>query len=127
MHIDYQQIDYTSNYLTSPIAPESITQLNGKKIVEQGVTSYGVFVEWTPVEVAKTYTIQWTINPDYFDDAPELVNSQTTEEGSGPKILLTNIIASGPLHLIIDIAPTPYGVEIAHILSTIKITQNYYT
>ena len=83
--------DYTSNYLTSPIAPESITQLNGKKIVEQGVTSYGVFVEWTPVEVAKTYTIQWTINPDYFDDAPELVNSQTTEEGSGPKILLTNI------------------------------------
>ena len=83
--------DFTNNLQTSPIAPESITQLNAKKIVEQGVTSYGVFVEWTPVEVAKTYTVQWTINPEYFDDAPELVNSQTTEEGSGPKILLTNI------------------------------------
>lgn len=83
--------DYTNNFQTSPIAPESITQLNGKKIVEQGITSYGVFVEWTAVEVAKTYTVQWAINPDYFDDAPELVNSQTTEEGSGPKILLTNI------------------------------------
>ena len=83
--------DFTNNLQTSPIAPESITQLNAKKIVEQGVTNYGVFVEWTPVEVAKTYTIQWTTNPDYFDDSPELVNSQTTEEGSGPKILLTNI------------------------------------
>lgn len=83
--------DFTNNLQTSPIAPDSITQLNAKKIVEQGVTSYGVFVEWTPVEVAKTYTIQWTTNPEYFDDAPELVNSQTTEEGSGPKILLTNI------------------------------------
>lgn len=83
--------DFSSNMQSSPIAPESITQLNAKKIVEQGVTSYGVFVEWTSVEVAKTYTVQWTTDPDYFDTAPDRVNSQTTEEGSGPKLLITNI------------------------------------
>ena len=83
--------EYTSNEQSYPIAPEEITVLATKKITEQGVVSYGVNAEWTPVSVAKTYTIQWTTDPSYFDVAPELVQSQTTEEGSGPRILLTGI------------------------------------
>lgn len=83
--------DYTSNEQSYPIAPEEITVLAAKKITEQGVISYGVNAEWTPVSVAKTYTIQWTTDPSYFDISPGLVESQTTEEGSGPKILLVGI------------------------------------
>lgn len=83
--------DYTSNVQSSPIAPEEITVLAAKKIVEQGVTSYGVNIEWTPVVAAKTYTVQWTTNPDYFDTGSSEVHSQTTNEGDGPKLLITDI------------------------------------
>lgn len=83
--------DFTSNEQSSPIAPDEILVLAAKQISEQGSITYGVSAEWTPVTVAKTYTIQWTTNPEYFDTAPALVESETTEEGTGPKILLTNI------------------------------------
>jgi len=83
--------DYTSNVQSSPIAPEEITILTAKKLVEQGVTSYGVNIEWIPVVAAKTYTVQWTTNPEYFDTGSSEVHSQTTNEGDGPKLLITDI------------------------------------
>lgn len=83
--------DYTSNLQSSPTPPTEILVLATKKIVEQGSVSYGVEAEWTPVAVAKTYTIQWTTNPEYFDNNPGEVQSQDTQEGQGAKILLTNI------------------------------------
>ena len=83
--------DYSSNMQSSPIAPSEITLLSGREIIEQGSTSYGVRVEWENVSVAKTYTVQWTTNPEYFDVNPSEVQSQDTEEGQGPKILLTGI------------------------------------
>lgn len=83
--------DYSSNMQSSPTPPNEILVLSVKEIVEQGSTSYGVKVEWDAVPVAKTYTVQWTENPEYFDDNPGEVHSQDTEEGQGPKILLTDI------------------------------------
>lgn len=83
--------DYSSNMQSSPTPPNEILVLSVKEIVEQGNTSYGVKVEWDAVPVAKTYTVQWTENPEYFDDNPGEVHSQDTEEGQGPKILLTDI------------------------------------
>lgn len=83
--------DYSSNMQSTPIPPNEILVLSVKEIVEQGSTNYGVKVEWDAVPVAKTYTVQWTENPEYFDDNPGEVHSQDTEEGQGPKILLTGI------------------------------------
>ena len=83
--------DYSSNMQSSPTPPNEILVLSAKEIIEQGTTSYGVKVEWDVVPVAKTYTVQWTENPEYFDDNPGEVHSQDTEEGQGPKILLTDI------------------------------------
>lgn len=83
--------DYTNNIQSSPIAPTEILVLAAKKIVEQSSTTYGVNIEWDSVVAAKTYTVQWTTDPEFFDTAPDKVNSQTTKEGSGPKLLITNI------------------------------------
>ena len=83
--------DYTNNIQSSPIAPTEILVLAAKKITEQSSTTYGVNIEWDSVVAAKTYTVQWTTDPEFFDTAPDKVNSQTTEEGSGPKLLITNI------------------------------------
>lgn len=83
--------DYSDNLQSSPTPPNEILVLSAKEIVEQGVVSYGVKVEWDAVPVAKTYTVQWTTNPEYFDVNPGEVESQDTEEGQGPKILLTGI------------------------------------
>ncbi len=83
--------EFTNNLQTSPVPPTEISTLRAQKIVEQGVTSYGVYVEWPEAQNAKTYTVQWTTDPSYFDTAPDRVSSQTTEEGAGPKLLITNI------------------------------------
>ena len=51
---------------------------------------YGVFAEWPEVTSAKTYELQWTTNVAYFDISTE-VQSQTTEEGAGPRLLVTDL------------------------------------
>ena len=83
--------NFTSSEEAVPIAPKSITILRPQVISEQGAKQYGVLVEWEPEPTAKTYEVQWTTNLEYFDTPNDQVNSQTTEEGEGPRLLITNI------------------------------------
>lgn len=82
--------DYTSAIKTKPIAPESITELRPQVVSEQGSKQYGVYVEWTPVDTAKNYEIQYTTDPSYFDISGN-VESVTTDETQGNKMLITGI------------------------------------
>lgn len=82
--------NFTSNEQSCPVAPSSITTLRPQVISEQGAKQYGVFVEWPQVATAKQYEVQWTTNVEYFDKSSE-VHSQTTEEGKGPRLLITDI------------------------------------
>lgn len=81
--------DYTSNVQACPIAPTEITTLRPQVISEQMSKEYGVFIEWTEVKTAKTYEIQYTTNIEYFDT--DKATSKTTEEGKGPRLLITGI------------------------------------
>lgn len=81
--------DYTDNDLSTPVAPSDITTLRSQKISEQQATQYAVFVEWPEVPSAKSYLVEWTTNVEYFDTGE--VSSQQTEEGAGPRLLVTGI------------------------------------
>ena len=83
--------NFTNSEEAVPIAPKSIIILRPQVISEQGAKQYGVLVEWEPEATAKTYEVQWTTNLEYFDTPNDQVNSQTTEEGEGPRLLITNI------------------------------------
>lgn len=82
--------DFTENDMSHPDAPEKITTLRPQIISEQGARTYGVFAEWPEVDTATQYEIQWTTNIIYFDTGSN-VESRTTEEGQGPKILITDL------------------------------------
>ena len=82
--------NFTSNEQSCPKAPATITTLRVQSISDQGNKSYNVFVEWPEEKTAKTYEVQWTTNVEYFDKSSQ-VSSQTTEEGKGPRILITDI------------------------------------
>lgn len=81
--------DYTDNELSTPVAPSDITTLRSQKISEQQAVQYAVFVEWTDVPSAKNYLVEWATNIEYFDTGE--ASSQTTEEGAGPRLLVTGI------------------------------------
>ena len=83
--------NFTANDKSLPVAPSEITTLRPQKISEQQAVTYGVLAEWPEVETAKQYEIQWTTNIEYFDTPSSEVHSQTTEEGRGPRILITDI------------------------------------
>lgn len=83
--------NFTANDKSLPVAPSEITTLRPQKISEQQAITYGVLAEWPEVETAKKYEIQWTTNIEYFDTPSSEVHSQTTEEGQGPRILITDI------------------------------------
>ena len=82
--------DFTENDMSHPDAPEKITTLRPEIISEQMAKTYGVFAEWPEVNTARQYEIQWTTNIIYFDTGSN-VESRTTEEGQGPKILITDL------------------------------------
>ena len=82
--------NFTSNEQARPAPPTEITTLRPQVISEQMSKQYGVFVEWTEAYTAKQYEVQWTTNPELFD-VQGGAESQTTEEGSGPKLLIMNI------------------------------------
>lgn len=82
--------NFTSNEQSCPKAPTTITTLRVQSISDQGNTSYNVFAEWLEEKTAKKYEVQWTTNVEYFDKSSQ-VSSQTTEEGKGPRILITDI------------------------------------
>ena len=81
---------FTASQQSLPSAPNNIIKLQTQKIVEQASTRYAVYVEWDAVNTAKQYEIQWTTNKSYFDVSGE-VSSAITEEGQGPKYLVTDI------------------------------------
>lgn len=82
--------DFTSNEQSLPVSPDEITTLRPQVISEQMSKEYAVFAEWNEVKTAKTYEIQWVTNIEFFDD-PNKVSSKTTEEGKGPRALITGI------------------------------------
>lgn len=82
--------DYTDSIKTIPLAPTAITELRPQVISEQGSKQYGVYIEWTPVDTAKNYEIQYTTDPTYFDVSSN-VESVTTDETQGNKMLITGI------------------------------------
>ena len=81
--------DYTDNDLSTPVAPSDITTLRSQKISEQQAVQYAVFVEWPDVPSAENYLVEWATNIEYFDTGE--ASSQTTEEGAGPRLLVTGI------------------------------------
>ncbi len=81
--------DYTDNDVSTPVAPTAITTLRSQKISEQGATQYAVFVEWDEVSSAKTYVVEYTPNVELFDTGD--VSKETTEEGKGPRLLISGI------------------------------------
>lgn len=81
--------DFTDNDSTIPIAPKEITTLRSQVVSEQMSKSYGVYVEWTPVDSVDKYIVQWTTSLELFDTGQE--SSQETEEGSGSRLLVMNI------------------------------------
>lgn len=82
--------DYSSAIVTVPTAPTEITDLQPQVVSEQGSKQYGVYVEWTSVDTAKYYEIQYTTNVSYFDISDN-VETVTTSEDQGNKYLITNI------------------------------------
>lgn len=81
---DFTNVDYAL-----PIAPELITTLRSQTISEQQSTAYAVFAEWTESPTAKTYIVEWAKSIELFDT--DQSNKQTTEEGKGPRLLITGI------------------------------------
>lgn len=82
--------DFTSSEKSTPIAPEEITNLESKVIIEQGNRTYAVYAKWSPVETAESYTIEYTTDPIYFDTGGN-VSSETVDKRNGEHALLTDI------------------------------------
>ncbi len=82
--------NFTENQKSTPVAPEEIISLESKVIVEQGSRNYGIYIEWSPVDTADSYTIEYTTNPEYFDSGSG-VTSVTVDKSSGEHTLLTDI------------------------------------
>lgn len=82
--------NFTTNQKSTPVAPDEITTLESKAIVEQGTRTYGIYIEWSPVDTADSYTIEYTTNPEYFDSGSG-VTSVTVDKSSGEHTLLTDI------------------------------------
>ncbi len=79
--------EISENIYSSPIPPKEITTLRTQELKEQGNTSYAVLVEWTEELSALTYTVQYTIDPNFEFN----VNDYTTEEGQGQRALISDI------------------------------------
>lgn len=71
---------FSENVQTIPDAPEKITKLVVGSPDEQTPGNYMVFVEWTKVDGAKTYEVEWTTNEDFFDSSSEVKSASTVEE-----------------------------------------------
>ena len=56
--------DFTSPAETIPSAPSSITTI-------RGASSTSIYLEWTTVNSAETYEIEYTTNVNYFDNSSE--------------------------------------------------------
>jgi len=82
--------DFTEAINSVPISPKEITQLKPEKRTEQGAEQYFVSIEWTAVDTADHYEIQWTTDPSLFDVSGD-VHTQTTDPSQGNKALISDI------------------------------------
>ena len=83
--------DYTSAVVSIPNSPEKIVELRPQIISEQGVKQYGVYIEWSPVDTAKNYRIEYTTNISYFDTPGGDVTVIDTQEDEGFKYLISDM------------------------------------
>lgn len=81
--------DFSEQIESVPDAPEKIISIRPQIISEQASRQYGVYLEWSIVQTADHYTIQWTTNPELFDTGQ--VESMDTDPEQGNKALITNI------------------------------------
>lgn len=82
--------EFTGSMISVPIAPKEITQLKPETRTEQGSTQYYVDIQWTLVDTADHYEIQWTTDPSLFDVSGD-VHSQTTDPSQGNHALISGI------------------------------------
>lgn len=68
--------DYTSNYGTKPIAPSAITTCRANDYANDEIT---VYLEWTEVTTATSYTIEYTTNKNYFDGSDQTTSKTGIE------------------------------------------------
>lgn len=82
--------NFTSAEKAVPVAPDEITTLESKVIVEQGSRTYGIYVEWTPVDTAESYTVEYTTDPIYFDSGGGTY-TVSVDKQTGEHVLITDI------------------------------------
>ena len=64
--------DYSASVFTKPSAPEGITTIRAN-------SKTSVYLEWTPVESAKSYDIQYATKKEYFDGSDQESSPVSTE------------------------------------------------
>lgn len=67
---------------TIPATPKSITKL-------YAYNNNQIYIEWSTVKTAESYEVQYTTKKDYFDTASGEVTSETTQEASQTKMILS--------------------------------------
>jgi len=82
--------EFSNSDQSVPNAPKQITQLYPKSIMDQQETQYNVYIEWSNENTASHYVIEYTTNPAYFDTSGNVTRVET-EDGQGPKYLITGI------------------------------------
>ena len=81
--------EFTSPLMSVPIAPTEIISLRPEKRTEQSSTQYFVYIEWSIVDTADHYEVQWSTYRDF--DVSSDIHSQTTDPSEGNKTLISGI------------------------------------
>lgn len=81
--------DFTDNESSNPIAPTEITALRSTVISEQMSKQYAVDIQWSAVDTATSYIVQWVTNIELWDTSQ--MSSQQTDEDQGTRLLLTDL------------------------------------
>ena len=68
--------DFSDNVGTKPSTPSEITTCKANSYSNNEVTAY---LEWTPVNNAETYDIEYTTNKNYFDGADQTTTIRNIE------------------------------------------------
>lgn len=70
---------FSGNIGSLPAAPQNIIQCKG---LGENADGYSVYLEWTKVESAQSYDIEYTTNKDYFDNAGTTTVISTPEDAT---------------------------------------------
>lgn len=77
--LESEWTEWSSIYTTAPAAPADITTI-------RATSEYEVYLEWTKVETAKTYKIEYTTKKEYFDISDQ-VQSVTTDDDHNVRLI----------------------------------------